>query len=138
MLGAFLLPIGFSSLRGLSHVLTCEEESGVPFTLVTEGDEGPTIVTSKVFERDESEGLCEGLVLDLKARKVSGDRIEMIVEITNTSSLPWKGSVALGVASQDVPVDIGTVPPGSTRTRVISLRPPVGQQDVAGTLFVGP
>ena len=44
LLGTFLIPIGTSSLRGLTHVLTCAEDTETPFTVVLKRNEAPAIL----------------------------------------------------------------------------------------------
>ena len=36
LLAVFLIPVGTSSLRGLTHVLTCEAEVEKPFSVIFE------------------------------------------------------------------------------------------------------
>jgi hypothetical protein len=138
LFGIFLLPVAFSSLRGLTHVLTCEEESGVPFTMQIAGSGPPTIITSEEIAAGEQKGLCEGLTLDMRAGRGGGNRVDMAVAITNASRSPWKGSVGLNLGSQTVPVAIGAVPPHKTRTETVRLNLSPGVHELTGTLFVGP
>ena len=138
MFGIFLLPVGFSSLRGLTHVLTCEEESDVPFTMVVGEGASPTIITSDEISPGEPTGYCDGLTLDMRAGRASGDKVEMVVAVTNRSQSFWKGSVGLNFGSQSVPVSIGGVPAQTTRTETVRLNLGPGSHDLAGTLFVGP
>lgn len=134
----FLLPVAFSSLRGLTHVLTCEEESGLPFTMQIGGSGPPTIITSEEIVAGEPKGLCEGLTLDLRAGRGGGNRVEMSVAVTNASKSPWQGSVGLNVGDQTVPIPIGSVPPHKTRSETVRLNLSPGVHDLTGTLFVGP
>jgi hypothetical protein len=138
MFGIFLLPVAFSSLRGLTHVLTCEEESDVPFTMVVDETAAPTIITSNEIAPGEPAGFCDGLTLDMRAGRAPDNKIEMIVALTNRSHSFWKGSVGLNFGSQSVPISIGGVPAKSTRTETVRLNLGPGVHDLEGTLFVGP
>lgn len=136
--GSFLIPVGFSSLRGLTHTVTCEEQSATPFSVQTLEANPATITTSKVFDRGEPVTLCEGLVLDMGVTPVSEDSVDVALKVTNTSQKNWKGSVSLKVGSSRVPVDIGLLRPQQTREETLSLSAAGGPRTIEGTLFVGP
>src|SRR5688572_360647 len=89
-LAVLLIPIGTSSLRGLTHVLTCREEAATPFAIEVPEDGPPVISSSTVIERPESGEapsgeLCGGLVLDLAVGSHADERAEVEVTITNNS-----------------------------------------------------
>src|SRR5690606_7818095 len=54
LLAVLLIPIGTSSLRGLTHILTCREASATPFSIEVPEDGPPVISSSTVIERDPS------------------------------------------------------------------------------------
>src|SRR5688572_15492100 len=95
LLAAFLIPLGTSSLRGLTHILTCLEEAAVPFTLIVPEKGDPVIVSSNVITRDEPEGVCGGLVLDVGVSPAGENRVALRLPITNRSEFDWKGTVRL-------------------------------------------
>lgn len=138
MMGAFLIPIAASNLRGLTHVLTCEEETESPFTLLVEKGQEPTILTSQFFTAEEETTLCGGLELNPQARSKGEDRIEMILPIRNTSEFPWHGSVKLRIGDTTVPVRVGEIAAGETERAIVTLPGLRGQTTVDGSLLIGP
>ena len=140
LLGAFLIPLGTSSLRGLTHVLTCQEEAEVPFTIVTPEDGGAsTVASSSVLNRGEEAGVCGGLVLNPGIGQAErGGRVKLLLPITNNTEDDWRGTVRLRVGSTLVPVDIGEIRAGDTETSTVNVRIDPGQLEVNGSLLIGP
>lgn len=140
LLGVFLIPIVVGSMRGLTHVLTCQEQVRTPFTIGLEEDEGPQLGSSLVLERGDEEepGLCGGLTLDVQARPLDDDRVELTLPITNGTDSPWRGTVNLEVEEVTVPIGIDEIPPGETRTDTVTLRLDRGTHEVGGSLLIGP
>ncbi len=138
LLGAFLIPIGMSSLRGLTHVLTCRDEARTPFTLIVPPTGGaPEAVTSTTIDRDAA-GICGGLSLDLGTRAVGRDEMEMVVPITNDSEHLWRGTVKLVLDGTTIPVDIGEVEAGATETDSVTLDLERGSHELTGSVLIGP
>ncbi len=137
LLGAFLIPIGMSSLRGLTHVLTCEERVRTPFTLIIPDRGAPEAVTSTRLQRGEGP-ICGALSLDLGTRVESASRLEMVVPITNESPYDWRGTVQLVLDRVAFPVDVGAIPAGSTRSDSVELDLERGTHEVTGSLLIGP
>jgi hypothetical protein len=139
MMGAFLIPIASSNLRGLTHVLTCQQEAETPFTLLVEEGQEPTILTSQFFTADEETTLCGGLELNPRARSKGENRIEMVLPIENTSRFPWHGSVKLRIGKTSVPVRVGEIGAGDTEQATVTLPGLArGQTTVDGSLLIGP
>jgi hypothetical protein len=137
-LGAFLIPIVTSSLRGLTHVLTCQEKVRTPFSLQIPNVGDPQITTSTRIRRGERRSLCGGLSLDMAARIDDDGRVAMVLPISNDSDFHWHGTVELVVEDVSVPVGIGEVSAGETETDVITLRLEPGTHEVRGSLLIGP
>ena len=143
LLGAFLIPIGMSSLRGLTHVLTCKEAAETPFTLITPEGMEPQLLSSSRITEDTSEFLCEddqgkGLSLNMGARAQGPGKVDMILPITNHSDYLWQGTVTLMVGDTSIPADIGKIPAGETRTDILELKLDPGETEVNGSLLIGP
>jgi hypothetical protein len=138
LLGAFLIPIGMSSLRGLTHVLTCEEEAMTPFTLVVPEDGPPSVVTSTRIERGQTQELCGGLALDLGVNILDTGELEMAVPITNNTDTRWRGTVELLIDETRVPIDIGEIAAGATESDTVKFRLGEGTHEVSGSLLIGP
>lgn len=137
LIGVFLLPIGFSSLRGLAHVLTCSEQVAAPFQVLL--IEGEAVVTSaQQLEAGGGQLLCGGLAVELTAAAEPGGRVEVTVPISNTTDADWFGSVELDVAGVRFPVDLGRVGAGETRRQRLELRLPDGTTEFSGVLLIGP
>jgi hypothetical protein len=145
LLAVLLIPIATSSLRGLTHVLTCQEEAATPF-VVDVPEDGAAVVTSDspVIEAGDpveapGTGLCGGLDLQLGVGRPTGDRTPVVVMLTNNSDHGWRGTVQLRLDDTDVPVDIGSIDPGATATDQVELRVRPGRSYVIeGSLLVGP
>lgn len=138
LLGAFLIPIVTSSLRGLTHVLTCNEEAEVPFTLVVPEQGDPVIVSSRAVTRGEAEGVCGGLVLDVGVGPAGPGAVNLRLPITNKTAYDWHGTVSLKVGGTVVPVDIGTIRAGETGTDTVRVDVSPGQVEIDGSLLIGP
>lgn len=138
LIGVFLIPIGMSSLRGLTHVLTCKESAETPFTLITPEGMPPELLSSSRISIDDEEFLCGGLSLNMGARAEGPGRVSMVLPITNHSEYVWKGSVTLVVGGTSIPARIGEIPAGETRRDVVELKLEPGTQEVTGSLLIGP
>ena len=137
LLGAFLIPIGMSSLRGLTHVLTCTEEAEQPFTVVVT-DGRPEVLSSIRIGRQDTGRLCGGLSLETQARAGEAGEVELILPITNHTDDPWQGTVSVVVGNTTIPVDIGEIPAGETREDSIDLELEKGTTELSGSLLIGP
>jgi hypothetical protein len=71
-------------------------------------------------------------------RAIAPNRLEITVPISNGGDQPWQGTVALQVGSVEVPVRIGLVPPGETRSETLVLNLPDGVTGFSGELLIGP
>lgn len=138
LLGTFLIPIGMSSLRGLTHILTCEEAAEIPFSVVVPERGPPVIVSSNVIERDRAEGVCGGLVLDMGVGPAERGRVALRLPITNNTEFDWRGSVSVRLGSTVIPVDIGEIKAGATRSDTITVKVDPGELEVEGSLLIGP
>ena len=135
LLGVFLIPITVSSLRGLTHVLTCDADVRTPFTVNTD-----TATSSARFERGDPTGLCGGLQLNMAVGQVQGDsnKVRLTLPITNTSKYTWKGSVELRIGGSAVPVDIGEIAAGATEVDSIDIKVDEDATEISGSLLIGP
>ncbi|MGH8927849.1 MAG: hypothetical protein ACRDWH_05830 [Acidimicrobiia bacterium] len=138
LFGVFLIPIGLSSLRGLSHVVSCTEEIARPFEVsVGEGD-FPLLTGSALVaagDVDECGGVLETRV---SVAPRAGNEVEVTVPITNNGAAAWHGTVNLRVGDTLIPVQIGLIPAGETRSETIVLRLPEGTTGFTGSLLIGP
>ncbi|MEA2507232.1 MAG: hypothetical protein QOH48_1850 [Actinomycetota bacterium] len=139
LLGAFLIPISMSSLRGLTHVLTCEQQARTPFSVSIPRQGPPLVATSSRLVRGQAATLCGGLTLNMGARVLSPTQIAMVLPIQNKTSFLWRGTVKLVLGKTSIPIDIGSVPAGSTRTAQVPFHVPSGSTDsIQGSLLIGP
>ncbi|MGH2694040.1 MAG: hypothetical protein ACRDJJ_04415 [Actinomycetota bacterium] len=137
-LGAFLIPIFTSSLRGLTHVLTCRARVETPFSLQIPDRGQPQITTSTRITRGEERSICGGLSLNMAARIRDEGRVSMVLPISNDSRFPWHGTVELVIEDTPVPVGIGRIAAGETETDVVDLRLDEGTHQIEGSLLIGP
>ncbi len=143
LLGAFLIPIGMSSLRGLTHVLTCKQSAETPFTLITPEGLEPQLLSSTRITKEDDALLCAddeggGLSLNMGARSEGPGKVSMILPISNRSKFLWQGTVTLVVGGTSIPVDIGEIPAGETREDIVPLNLKPGSLEVSGSLLIGP
>jgi len=139
LLGAFLIPIGMSSLRGLTHVLTCSERAETPFSLLIPEQGDPIVTTSSRLVRGENpQGLCGGLELTMGARVLGSGKVAMVLPIKNNSKHPWRGSVELVIQGTSIPVDIGEIGAGEKARDTVEFELPPGTHEVNGSLLIGP
>jgi hypothetical protein len=136
MLGVFLIPITVSSLRGLTHVLTCDQDVRTPFTVDTSGDS--SITSSARFTRGEPANLCGGLRLNMSVGATSAEKVRITLPITNESKYTWRGSVELKLGGTAVPVDIGEIKAGETATDTIDVKVGKNVTEIEGDLLIGP
>lgn len=138
----FLIPVGTSSLRGLTHLLTCADEVGT-FVSVTPGlepGEPPTVLSSRLLEAGEDPLICEALVVELaigEHDEASG-AVELIVDVTNTSQTDWRGTIRLEVGTTPIPLAVGRVAAGQTERATAWVRGRDGQVEIEGELLIGP
>lgn len=125
-------------MRGLTHVLTCSEDAKTPFSLVILPDGGAILTTSRVIRRGDEPGLCGGLLLDLRARARPDSRIDIIVLLTNRTANPWAGTAMMTLEDLSLPIAIGRVEPGATRSDTVVFTLPPGQHELDGSLLIGP
>jgi hypothetical protein len=144
LLGVLLIPIGTSSLRGLTHILTCQESAAAPFTIQVPEDGPASIQSSSTIERNPDgsvpdRSVCGGLTLDLSMGSDREDRADVTVSITNASDYGWRGSVQIELDDIDIPIDIGEVGAGDTASDDFELRLDEGRTyQIEGDLLVGP
>lgn len=141
LLGAFLIPLFTSSLRGLTHVLTCQEQVATPFTLIIPEEGPPQVLSSTRLERGAEEGLCGGLKLDLRARGSAPGTIEMTITLINETEFEWQGSADLVIEGRrraTFPISIGRVESGASGTDTVELSLDEGTHELGGSLLIGP
>jgi hypothetical protein len=138
LLGAFLIPIGTSSLRGLTHVLTCRENTEIPFKIETPTQGDPVITSSNVLVRGAPEGVCGGLVLDMGVGPSGPGSVTLRLPITNKTKFDWQGTVRLRLGKTVVPVEIGEIKAGETAVDTVRVKVTPGELEVNGSLLIGP
>jgi hypothetical protein len=144
VLAVLLIPIGTSSLRGLTHILTCNEQNNTPFSVEVPANGPPSILSSQVIERGANgkavpNTLCGGLKLELVMQTRQDNRADVILHITNGTKFGWRGSVTLKFDRTTIPVDIGEISAGKTASDSITLHLKRGQSyEIKGRLLIGP
>ena len=138
LLGAFLIPVFISSLRGLTHVLTCRERVEARFAFQIVPGAEPVLLGSDVLTKGESGSLCGGLRVAVHARTVPDGRVAVEVPITNRSPYPWHGTVLLRLGETSIPVDVGSIDAGRTESDTLLLDLGPGLHEVSGSLLIGP
>ena len=134
----FLIPVTQSSLRGLTHVLSCTERVDTPFQVILLEDEEPIVTGSSVLTAGEETTLCGGLAVQISAGPSDTADIDVVVRVDNQSEHDWFGTVEVDVVGVRVPVDIGRIDAGTTEESRVSLTLPEGVTEFGGSLLVGP
>jgi hypothetical protein len=144
LLGVLLIPIGTSSLRGLTHILTCQEAAAAPFTIQVPETGPPMVQSSQVLERNPDGSVpdlsvCGGLTLDVLIGSEKEDQADVTLSITNESKFGWRGSVELKLDDIDIPIDIGSIGSGETASDSFVLHLNEGNSyEIKGDLLIGP
>lgn len=137
LFGVFLIPISLmSSLRGITHVVTCYERVERPFQ-VEFVDGEPTITSSAVVVAGEATG-CGSLTAEMSVRSEGPNRLAVTTPITNAGESAWHGTVQLQVGSTLIPITQGLISAGETRSETVILRLPDGVSSFQGSLLIGP
>ncbi|MDQ1374374.1 MAG: hypothetical protein QOJ09_1712 [Actinomycetota bacterium] len=138
LLGVFLIPITVSSLRGLTHVLTCDADVATPFTISIPRAGPPSITSSATITREQAAGQCGGLFLNMRVGSEAPGKLKVTLPIHNKSKFDWKGTVELKLGKTAVPVDIGNIKAGRTAMDTIDVKVAPGTTEVNGSLLIGP
>ncbi|HEY7563345.1 MAG TPA: hypothetical protein VIA81_00295 [Acidimicrobiia bacterium] len=137
LFGVFLIPVMLSSLRGLTHVVSCRQEVAHPFEVEFGSGEEPLLVSSAVIS-ETTDPVCSSLAADLEVRSTGQNRLELTIPIANRGTGDWRGTVSLRVGGTLIPIQIGLVPAGTTKSETIVLRLPDGTTGFEGSLLIGP
>jgi hypothetical protein len=138
MLAVFFIPIYTATLRGLTHVVTCQQETATPLTMVISDDGQPVLLGSETITRGQDNGLCGGLFLNTRALIEGKNKVALVLPITNRTKYEWRGSVKLLIGPTSIPVGIGAIPAGGTATDTIHLTLDPGTHEVRGSVLIGP
>ena len=138
LMGIFLIPIGTSSLRGLTHVLTCRDAVEQPFTLVVPPNGPPELLSSLRITREKPEKLCGGLTMDARVSAAGEGKIAFELPIKNSTEFVWRGTVKLQLGQTSIPVDIGEIAAGDTESDTVTFDLDEGTHEVDGSLLIGP
>ena len=138
LLGVFLIPIVSSSLRGLTHVITCRRAAEIPFTITIPEDGPADIISAVTLERGEDSALCGGLRLRPAVGRAGPGKVAVTLAIENQTDFTWRGSAELHLGATAIPVSIGRIRPGATASDTLELRVDEGTHELDGTLLIGP
>ena len=138
LFGVFLIPVFLSTLRGLTHVVSCTREIARPFEVAVGDEERPVITGSAVVEAGAEQQCGGALNVDVSVSARGPNEIAVTVPITNEGVTPWRGTVRLRVGNTVIPFQIGLVAAGETKSETIVLRLPEGTTGFSGSLLIGP
>ena len=138
----FLIPIATSSLRGLTHILSCEDAVGTYLSITPplEPGEPPTLLSSQVIEAGDDPLICEALEVELSIGDFDEDTgaVELVVAIANRSEVDWRGTIQLDVGDTPIPVAVGRIPAGTSVDTSTWVRGRDDQVAIDGELLIGP
>lgn len=138
----FLIPIASSSLRGLTHVLSCDDAIGTSITIIPgfEPGEPPVLLSARSLEAGDDPLICGALEVDLglEAYDEERDEAELVVVIANRSELDWRGTVALELGGAVVPLAVGRIAADDQVEQRTTVRVSGEQFAIEGDLLIGP
>ena len=138
-MGVFLIPISQSNLSGLTHVLTCKQQIEQPFTVVISPNGEPALLSSMQITLEDTEPtLCGGLVVEPGVTTDGPGTVAMVLPIKNESAHPWRGTITVRLGRTSIPVGIGEVPAGETRSEEVPFNLKEGSTELNGSLSIGP
>jgi len=165
LVGTLLIPVATSSLRGLTHVLSCKSALSARFdvpipaagedpepvlldpTEITRPAPGETTVPETTTTRPPSttttapagpEPVCGGITVDMKLSTPQQGWVRVDLPVRNSGPHQWRGTVRLRVGSKTFPVDLGSIPPGQTRSKSLEVKVADKVKRVTGELLLGP
>ena len=146
LLACLLIPVATSSLRGLTHILTCKNAVATPVAIDVDEAGRATLSGSQVIVRNGSteqagNELCGGLLVDvqLKADQPKPAQTDATIVITNNSDFGWRGSVQLDMNGVEIPIDIGEIASGEEASDSFTLHLHKGKSyQISGNLLIGP
>lgn len=138
LVGVFLIPIVTSSLRGLTHVLTCSEQVETPFTVIVEQGIDPMVLSAARLTAGGEQVLCGGLDVNFRAGAVGENQVELTIVVSNETSDPWRGTIDLALDRARVPISIGLVAAEGEEAETVVLNLDEGESEIAGSLLIGP
>ncbi len=141
LLGIMLVPFTTSSLRGLTHVLTCTDQVTATLSVDTTSGDDTILLGADSTTRDEAADptLCGGLRVSLSLTSTQNRRANVLVRVTNDTEYDWQGSIELQLEGTSIPVAIGRIDAGSSADDTVQLRVHSGRSyDISGTLLIGP
>ena len=138
-----LIPVATSSLRGLTHILACDEAIGTFITIMPglEPGEPPVLLSAQgPLEAGDEELICGALEVDLGLEGYDGDtdQVDLVVAITNRSELDWRGTTRLVLGAAAVPLTVGAIPAGERVEERARVRVSGEQFAIEGSLLIGP
>ena len=120
-------------------MVTCREATNVPFSVsLPKTGAAPTVSSATSFTRDEPEGLCGGLTMDMRVGRIDANTLRITLPIKNGTDNTWQGTVKLNLGDTSVPVRIGKIPSGQTRSETIRFNVDPGMSEIEGSLLIGP
>lgn len=138
-MGIFLIPIGQANLGGLTHVLTCKRQIEQPFTVVISPNGEPELLSSLQITREDTEtSLCGGLNVSPRVKAAGRSAITVILPIENQSAYIWRGSITLRLGGTSIPIGIGEIRAGETRSEEVDFDLADGTFELDGSLSIGP
>lgn len=164
LLGTLLIPVVTSSLRGLTHTLSCSSALAARFdvevpeageepetvlldpTAITRPPDGgeavqttaPPETTTTTTAPEGPAPVCGGITVDLSLSAPRPGVVRIELPVTNSGPHEWLGTVRLTVGTKQFPVDLGSIPPGQTRSRTLEVAVAEEIDRVTGELLLGP
>ena len=104
----------------------------------TTATSAPARTTTTLAGPKRPRPVCGGIVVDMTLSAPAPGVVRVDVPVHNTGSHQWRGTVRLRVGSKVFPVDLGSIAPGTTRTRTVQVNVDREVKVVTGELLLGP
>jgi hypothetical protein len=123
----------FPAIQGLRFPLLCHQSAGTAFSM------GPGTQPALGSSLADRPPLCGGLSVVVTLSRLGNRTVAIRPTISNLTARDWHGSVLLRITGLGaIPLSIGRVAAGSSRSAVATVVLPEGREDIAGELDLGP
>lgn len=138
LMGSFLIPITTSTLNGLTHLVSCTAAVDQSFAITAVDSKRAVIIGSSEVVRKPPEGDCAAVELNMVVRPDGKGYVRIAMPVSNQSSRAFRATVKLRLGDLRIPVPVGLVGPGQTKSKDLRIRLARDLKVVNATLLIGP
>ena len=126
LLAVMLIPIGTSSLRGLTHILSCQGNNDTPFSIDVPEDGPPIVSSSAVITRDPDGGVPDDQLCGDLGGGTHEQRVEAADALVELAVLPVETELDVEALAQQVDARVGDLLLDEDARAVVHGREAVG------------